>query len=459
MKPTRRQVLRWIGVGTAISQLGIPATATETERVFVHPETGLLGDVLGAVDAVGGTVEREYDNFSFVLAEIPEGTIDELRSGPGVAFIERDSDVGVPSEWTPSVLDLLDPGDNADCSTHPSQRPSWGYERIGADEVEPDGSGVDIGILDTGIETGHCTLNVAGGRNFTDSVRPDDYEDRHGHGTHVAGVASALDNDLGVAGVAPNANLYAVKVLDDNGSGRYSTLVAGIDWCMSNGVELISMSLGGESSSSTVDEAIEKAHSEGHLLICAAGNNGNDGAESCSEETMTYPATHEDVIAVSAMDEDDSLASYSSVGSAIDLLAPGTAINSTYIDNTYAEASGTSIACPFVTGVAALVWQGRTDESNRNEVVRSILSETAEDVLEACAEGNGLVDARAAVSSEGSGGSDGGPVSDDPSPERENGNGNGEPVGQGDDSESQSVLERFGGFIQRFLEYLQRIFQ
>lgn len=400
MQLSRRRLLQGVGTSVAAGVLGASASATESdrERVFVHPRGGLVGDLFDVVEAVGGTPILEYDNFEFVVAEVPSSGLDDLRRDRRVASVEDDDETGIPSDWSPSLPDLLNPPDGSDCSTHPDQRPSWGLERIGAEGVEPDGSGVDVGILDTGIESEHCSLSVAGGRNFTGDGRPGDYEDRHGHGTHVAGVAGASDNDVGVVGVAPDANLYAVKVLGDDGSGRYSELVAGIDWCMSNDVELISMSLGGESASSTVDRAIEAAHSAGHLLLCAAGNEGNGGSGSCDAETMTYPATHEDVVAVTAMDEDDTLASYSSVGSAVDLLAPGTEVISTTVDNQYARASGTSIACPFVTGVAALVWGAREEEGpGPNEPVREILAETAEPVLGTCAEGHGLVDARAAV--------------------------------------------------------------
>ncbi|MFC4439808.1 MULTISPECIES: S8 family peptidase [Natrialbaceae] len=405
MQLNRRRLLGGIGAGVAVGLLGAPASAAETdtdrERVFVHPRTGLLddlGELVDVIEAVGGTPVLEYDNFEFVVAEVPADARTDLLDDRRVASVEEDEETGIPSDWSPSLPNILDPPDNSDCSTHPDQRPSWGLERIGADDVEPDGSDVDVGILDTGIESEHCSLSVAGGRNFTGDGMSDDYEDRHGHGTHVAGVAGASDNDVGVVGVAPGANLYAVKVLGDDGSGRYSELIAGIDWCMSNDVELISMSLGGESESSTVDEAIDAAHSAGHLLLCAAGNEGNDGDGSCEAETMTYPATHDDVVAVTAMDEDDTLASYSSVGSAIDLLAPGTAVTSTIVGNEYAEASGTSIACPFVTGVAALVWGTREEEGpGPNEPVGEILAETAAEVLGTCEEGDGLVDARAAV--------------------------------------------------------------
>ena len=395
----RREILKGLALGATVGVVGLPtAAATGTERVFVHPRGGVVGDVLNAVEAVGGTTVFQYQNFDFVAAEIPSDSRETLLSDLRIAFIEDDDAMGVPSDWTPSVPNLPGIGGDIDCSTHPNQRPSWGHERIGADAVEQDGTGVDVGVLDTGIETDHCSLEVVGGRNFTESGLSSDYEDNHGHGTHVAGIVGALDNDIGVVGVAPNANLHAVKVLDDNGAGRYSALVAGIDWCLSNDVELISMSLGGESDSRTVSEAIEAAHSAGHLLLSAAGNSGNDGNGSCDEETMTFPATHDDVVAVSAMDEDDTFASYSSVGSAIDLMAPGTNIDSTYIDNEYARASGTSAACPFVTGVAALLWQAReADGPGPNEAVRRGLTETAETVLGTCEEGYGLVDARTAT--------------------------------------------------------------
>lgn len=414
MTLSRRRLLQGVGAGVAAGLLGTPGSAvtSETERVFVHPRNGLLGRVLDAVDDVGGEVVREFDTFDFVVAEVPGTALDALRGATGVAFVERDGETGIPSDWDPSLPDLFDPPDDPDCSAHPDQQPTWGHERIGADAAEPTGAGVDVGILDTGIESDHCGLSVADGRNFTTSGTPGDYEDRHGHGTHVAGIAGADDDGIGVVGVAPESNLYAVKVLGDDGSGRYSDLVAGIDWCVSNEVEVIAMSLGGEQESSTVADAVETATAEGHLLVSAAGNEGNQGSGSCDEETMTFPATHEDVLAVAAMDPDDTLASYSSVGSAIDLLAPGSGINSTYVDNDYAEASGTSMACPFVAGVAALVWETREEDGPGPTLeVREILGETAEPVLDSCAEGDGLVDAPAAVGDERAteGGAESGP--------------------------------------------------
>ncbi|RQG92775.1 twin-arginine translocation signal domain-containing protein [Natrarchaeobius halalkaliphilus] len=453
MTLSRRQLLQGVGAGVSAGLVGTvvsePASASsspssDTRRVFVHPENGLLGDLLDAVEGVGGTTLLEFDNFEFVVAEVPSNRVSDLAGAAGIAFVEDDEETGIPDDWSPSLLDVLVPPDRSDCSTHPDQRTSWGLERIGADDVDPGGSDVDVGILDTGIQSDHCSLSVAGGRNFTATGTPSDYEDRHGHGTHVAGIAGAVDNDLGMVGTAPDTNLYAVKVLDDDGRGRYSELVAGIDWCLSNDIELISMSLGGENESETVDDVIETATSDGHLLLTAAGNEGNAEDGSCDEETMTYPATHDDVLAVAAMDEDDTLASYSSVGSAVDLLAPGTEITSTITDNEYAEASGTSIACPFVTGVAALVWGiSEADGPGPNDAIRRTLTDSAEPVLETCEEGHGLVDARAAVDGDV-------PDADDSSSDRE-----GEPTDRG---ESRSALEWLADAVSGLLERIRELF-
>ncbi|RKD93904.1 S8 family peptidase [Halopiger aswanensis] len=451
MTLSRRQLLQGVGAGVGTGLLGTTAsrsasassTASDTRRVFVHPRDGLLGNLLDVVEAVGGTTVLEYDNFDFVVAAVPENRLDDLLSATGVAAVEEDDETGIPDDWNPSLLDVLLPPDRSDCSTHPDQRASWGHERIGVTDVEPDGTGVDIGILDTGIQTDHCSLEVAGGRNFTAAGPPGDYEDRHGHGTHVAGIAAAVDNELGVVGAAPNANCYAVKVLDDEGRGRYSELVAGIDWCISNDVEIISMSLGGETESDTLAEAIETAHGEGHLLLSAAGNEGNPGDGSCDAATMTYPATHENVVAVAATDEDDSLASYSSVGAAVDLLAPGTDIVSSVADNEYAEASGTSMACPFVTGVAALVWErSEADGPGPNEAVRQTLAETAEPVLETC-DAHGLVDARAALGKDGA-------VDDEPASATDQ---DGERAG----NRLTAALEWLADAITSFLEWLRGV--
>lgn len=423
MPPTRRRVLSAAGVGMATTVLARPGRVTaassgDAERVFVHPERTLVGSVADVVGSLGGAVLHEYENFPFVVASVPGDAVADLANTAGVALVERDRRIELERPIG-GVLDGVDLGDGIDvgsgggdgdgdddgggsCVGHPPQESAWGYERIGAADAEGTGDGVDVAVLDTGIETSHCDLTVAGGRNVTHSGGPNDYEDRNGHGTHCAGIVSARDNDAGVVGVAPAANLYAVKVLDDDGNGFQSWLAAGIDWCLENGIELVSMSLGSDGGTAAIDAAIEEATARGHLLIGSAGNRGNDGDGSCAAENVTYPATHDDVLSVTAMDRDDSLASYSSVGSAVDLLAPGSTIRSTTVGDDYEVQSGTSMAAPHVTGVAALIWEraGASGPGDASDQVRRTLLETAEPVLETCAEGEGLVDAAAATAVE-----------------------------------------------------------
>ncbi len=283
----------------------------------------------------------------------------------------------------------------------PDQEASWGHNRaFGNSESAKDetyavstGDGVNIGILDTGIQHDHPDLeaNVAGGVNYSSGSNWSD--DDSGHGTHVAGIAASADNGIGTIGVAPDANIWSVKVLYDE-EGTWSDIIAGIDWCVSNDIEIISMSLGGGSEVSSMSAAIETAHAEGHLVITSAGNNGNNEDGGCSEDTLSYPAWHEDTVAVAAMDPDDTIAAYSSVGPDIDVLAPGSSINAPVPGSDYAEKNGTSMAAPNVSGVAALAWSvlgAAGPGAEARDTVEAAIGDEAETVLDTCEEGDGLV--------------------------------------------------------------------
>jgi subtilisin family serine protease len=169
---------------------------------------------------------------------------------------------------------------------------------------------------------------------------------------------------------------------------------------MQNDREILSMSFGADSMPDTVHGALDDAYAAGHLLVAAAGNDDNNEDGDCEEANVGQPARHEDVIAVSAMDSDDTLAGYSSVGPEVELMGPGTDVRSTYKGDSYETLSGTSMACPHVTGVGALVWganeYGDPDPGERDNV-RSTLQDTAETVVESCEEGYGLVNAASAV--------------------------------------------------------------
>ncbi|WP_070121779.1 S8 family peptidase [Bacillus marinisedimentorum] len=219
-----------------------------------------------------------------------------------------------------------------------------------------------IAVLDTGCDTNHPDLKdrIIDGRNFTDDfgAEPDHFEDNNGHGTHVSGTIAASLNGEGVAGMAPEASILAVKVLSGKGSGRYDWIINGIkyavDWRGPNGekARVISMSLGGSEDYPELHKAIQKAVQSGILVVCAAGNSG-DGSHDSPE--YAYPGAYPEVVQVGAVDKDMKPAPFSNTNAHIDLVAPGVKVVSTYPDGKYASLSGTSMAAPHISGAAALL--------------------------------------------------------------------------------------------------------
>lgn len=396
---TRRSILRGLEAG-AVLGLGVGVgSAANDQRVFVRPDDGQAA-AENALRDHGGRVLITYDNWDFVAGVIPKENRRDLERDNRVANVDTDTQVHAihHSDDHDGGPPGGGGGDDGGCSDHPAQDGSWGYSRIGADAVTEDGTGVNVAILDTGIDTAHCDLTLSGGHNCTGQGNSSD--DKDGHGTHCAGIATADDNSIGVIGAAPSANLYAVKVLGNSGSGNWSWVVCGIDWCMTNNIEVMSMSFGADTMPSDVHTAISDAYAAGHLMAAAAGNDGHEGL--CSSQTVGQPARHADTIAVSALDRDGTVAGYSSVGDEVDLIAPGTDIRSTYTGNDYTTLSGTSMACPHVSGSAATVWQARgatgPNVPARNEVESALFDNTT-DIACDNADGNGLVQVDDAVNS------------------------------------------------------------
>lgn len=275
-------------------------------------------------------------------------------------------------------------------TTEPLSQPlPWGisHVNVNADDVWSISTGKDVkvAVLDTGIDLDHPDLNVAGNINKIEPSSSGD--DDNGHGTHVAGTIAALDNTFGAVGMAPDAELYAVKVLNRRGIGYTTDIIAGIQWSIKHGIEVINMSLGGGSKNDSFEEAIKAAVDSGIVVVCAAGNNSGD---------VIYPAAYEDAIAVSAVDSSNNLAYFSNFGSDIDVAAPGVAIYSTYRNGRYKTYSGTSMAAPHVAGLAALLI-GKGISAVK---VRGIITATAEDIGDPGEDvefGYGLINAYEAV--------------------------------------------------------------
>ncbi|WP_079504232.1 S8 family peptidase [Mesobacillus jeotgali] len=218
------------------------------------------------------------------------------------------------------------------------------------------GKGVKVAVLDTGCESTHPDLKdrIIGGRNFTDDDRsnPDIYTDYNGHGTHVAGTIAAQENNDGVIGVAPEAGLLIVKVLNKAGSGKYEWIIKGIQYAIEQEVDIISMSLGGPADVPELHEAIKTAVAKNILVVCAAGNEG-DGDDSTNE--FAYPGAYNEVISVGAVNLERGSSDFTNSHNEIDVVAPGERITSTYLNGKYATLSGTSMAAPHVSGALALI--------------------------------------------------------------------------------------------------------
>jgi type VII secretion-associated serine protease mycosin len=254
----------------------------------------------------------------------------------------------------------------------------WGIFAIGADRVwaTTTGIGVIVAVVDSGSGP-HPDLaeNLLPGRSFFGLVESQDGSDidASGHGTHVAGIiASAANNGIGGSGVAPNAQLLPIKVLDQAGQGDARDVAAGVRYAADNGAKVINLSLGGATESSSLTQAITYANDKGALVVAAAGNGG-------ANDKPKWPASLDLTLAVTAVDQSNGATSFDQRGEYIDIAAPGTGIVST-VKGDYGASSGTSMAAGFVAGAAALLFAAEPRVTNTQ--VRDILLRTATDIGE-----------------------------------------------------------------------------
>ncbi len=292
-------------------------------------------------------------------AHIPQGRLTALQHDPRVAYVVEDLVRSINAQSMPTGIQRIFADTNPEIAIN------------SVDDYRVD---VDVAVIDTGVDFQHPDLNVAGGVNcyswwpFSASCQSGG-DDDHYHGTHVAGTIGALDNGMGVVGVAPGARIWAVKVLSSSGSGYSSQIVAGIDWVAANAgtIEVANMSLGGEGFSQAEYDAIQGAVNAGVAFAVAAGNDDDDA-------NNYSPGGFDNVLSVSALadfdglpgglgsptcrtDQDDTLADFSNWGPEVDIAAPGVCILSTYPleQGEYGTISGTSMASPHAAGALALL--------------------------------------------------------------------------------------------------------
>jgi subtilisin family serine protease len=368
---------------------GLPRSQAPVRRIVVFANDVPGSERAAMVRNAGGVVLKDLHLVNGVAANLPPQAEAALARRPQVLRIEEDLIMQVlakpPAKPTkepkPTVAPTATAYPTAAPTAAPTEAPTteptvaptgaptpsptsgplqpapWGVAKVGAPNVWADtrGAGVGVAVLDTGIALDHPDLagQVKGGINTI--VNGASYADDHGHGTHVAGTIAALDNSIGVVGVAPQASLLAVKVLNSSGSGYLSDIIEGLQWCVTNkgafNIRVVNMSLGGAGSTAYQD-AIRATTNAGILVVAAAGNSG---APTDGGTTVKYPAAYAEAVAVSATDSKNVIAYFSSYGPEVDIAAPGVSIPSTYLNGAYANMSGTSMAAPHVAGLAALV--------------------------------------------------------------------------------------------------------
>lgn len=395
---SRRHLLRITGAGVGLGSLSAGIAGGEESPEEGDPGHYIVGTMPGngyRSEAVAANVHRTLDFGDIgeaICGSFPASAIRELEADPNVRYVERNG----------RVVALGHTVDENESDPTEAQVSPWGIDRIGAlttHHVGATGDGASLAIIDSGIDPHHETLAGNLGDGWTGTECDDScvsfwcpshndieecfesWDDDADHGTHVAGIAGAVDNAVGVVGVAPAITLHPVKVLDCCNEGTSADLAAAIEWVADRGIDVANLSLSGNPSE-VIADAVAYAWEQGVLLVAAAGNEGP-----CSN-CVTYPAAAEEVIAVSATDDRDELASFSSTGDEIDLAAPGADVLSSVARDGYHVMEGTSMAGPHVAGLGAILMGLGLD----NAEARDRILQHAEDLgLEDSEQGAGLV--------------------------------------------------------------------
>jgi serine protease len=384
----------------------LTTNAQDTQRVIVTLKSESVNNTLPVKmsDAELKTFKQEIlTNFATSINSTTISTLPSVNS-----FV---------TELTPEQMTLLAQNkDVAHVEVDPkrylmAESTPYGINMVQANQLTDNMSGNrKVCIMDTGYTLNHPDLpstGITGNDGYGNNDTGNWYNDGNGHGTHVAGTIAAIGgNGQGVVGVNPSGQLglHIVKVFNDQGRWAYgSDLIKAISQCEAAGANVTSMSLGGSGSSSAERNAFSASYNRGVLHIAAAGNGG--------DSSLSYPASYNDVVSVAAVDSSERKASFSQYNNQVEIAGPGVSVNSTWNNNGYKSISGTSMATPHVSGVAALVWSHYPQCSNKQ--IRNILNITAKDKGAAGKDtsyGYGIVQAKAAYDYIAQNGCNGDPI-------------------------------------------------
>lgn len=323
--------------------------AAKASTVLVKFKPGVSDQTINSIHGqIGTKIKRVIKGINVQIVQLPANShvadiVNQFKARGEVQYAEPN--YIVQSFFTPN---------------DPYFGSQWNLQKINAPQAwdSTQGGFGPIAVVDTGIDSSHPDLSgeVLSGYNFIGDNT--DTQDDNGHGTHVAGIIeSSTNNGTGVASIGFKGSLLPVKVLDSTGAGTDGDVASGITYATDNGAKIINLSLGGSSFSQTEQDAINYANQHGVVVVAAAGNNSNNAP--------VYPAADSGVLAVSASDSSDNLASFSSYGSDIFVSAPGVSITSTYSNGSYVQMSGTSMAAPHLAGLLglALSYQGSSGKN------------------------------------------------------------------------------------------------
>ena len=346
----------------------VDADETEaSEQYIVSTKNGeLFKDIQTKYgDCISDEAEKaeSLEEHNTTVLELSEKEAQQLEKKQGIT-IELDCEMEGLGETEDNLTDVSE----------------WNMQMINADEnTEKSKDKIKVAIIDSGVDYTNG-IKVAERYNLVPGEEDINiiYEDRTGHGTAVAAIIAANSKDKdGISGIAPdNVELYSVKALDCENKAPLSRIVDGIYWAVDKGVNIINLSLGTKTNADILEQAIKYADSKGVLIIAAAGN----------DKQIQYPAAYDEVIAVGSVSKDGDISKNSADDERVELAAPGEAVKSAcFLDGTL-QVSGTSVAAPHVTGVAAVLWA--KDKSKSKEFIRDLLKETSKKLED----GSGLID-------------------------------------------------------------------